>query len=511
LAYTLPPRHNGRNPSEDDTLADWREDYKQRLVAVDEAMKIVSKDDLVLIPIAGPRVLPGALFQHAKDLGGIDLRLLAPLTDPGWLREGWEDAFRVEFELFIGDFARPAMDAGRATYLPNLFSLNFKGQDEERPESRVVDVLLTAVTPPDDDGYVQFGAHNWNKRSHVRRARRVIAEVDPGLRPVCGDNRIHVSEIDRFVEIPAIQITQGLVDAWLKRVPDEAAREEYQAIVSELQGDLDRLIVVGPVMTRLPPDQVRRLLGLIDPPETAKTIAGYVREILPDGATIQIGAGEPSMYLARAGAFDGKHDLGLYTEMVAPGIAKLVEAGVINGKRKSLFPNLAIASAWSGSDAEDLRIVTNNPRFEVRDTDWVLDIRNIALNDSFFCFNNALSIDLTGQINSESVFGGRMINGTGGQPEFQIGALLSKGGRGVTLLPATAMEGALSRVVATHEPGSLITVPRYFADTVITEYGIARLWGKNHRQRANELIAVAHPDFRAELQKDAATLLGARE
>jgi acyl-CoA hydrolase len=490
---------------------DWREDYKRRLVAAGDAMSLVEKGDLVMISIAGPRVLPGALFQHAKDLGGIDLRLVAPLADPGWLQEGWEEAFRLEFELFIGDFARPAMDEGRATYLPNLFSLNFKGQDEERPESRPVDVFLTAVTPPDDEGYVQFGAHHWNKRSHVRHARKVIVEVDPGLRPVRGDNRIHISEIDRFVEVPAVQMTPGLVDAWLSRVPDESAREEYRKIVEELKGDLDRLVGVGPAMTRLPPEQVRRLLGLIDPPEIAKTIAGHVNQILPDGATIQIGAGEPSVYLARAGAFDGKKDLGLYTEMVAPGVAKLVEAGVINGSRKTIFPNLAIAGAWSGSDADDLRIVTDNPKFEVRDTDWILDVRNIAQNDNFYCLNNALSIDLTGQVNAESVFGGRMINGTGGQPEFQIGSLLSRGGRGVTLLPATAMDGAVSRIVATHEAGTLITVPRYFADTVITEFGVARLWGKNHRQRANELIAVAHPDFRAELRREAAALLGAME
>jgi 4-hydroxybutyrate CoA-transferase len=474
-------------------------------------MSIVEKDDVVMISIAGPRLLPGALFQHAKELGGIDLRLCAPLTDPGWLQPGWEEAFRIEFELFIGDFARPAIDEGRATYLPNLFSLNFKGQDESRPEVRPVDVFLTAVTPPDDHGYVQFGAHHWNKRSHVRRARKIIAEVDAGLRPVCGDNRIHICEIDRFVDVPAIQMTQGLVDAWLNRVPDEGVRAQYRAIVDELGGDLDRLILVGPVMTRLPPEQVRRLLGLSEPPEVSKTIAGYVSEVVPDGATIQIGAGEPSMYLARAGAFDGKADLGLHTEMVASGVVNLVEAGVINGRRKTLHPNLAIAGAWSGSSAEELRTVTNNPKYEVRDTDYINDIRVVAQNDNFHALNNALSIDLTGQINSESVFGGRMINGTGGQPEFQLGALLSKGGRAVTLLPSTAMEGGVSRVVAQHEPGSLITVPRFFADTVITEYGIARLWGKNHRERADELIAVAHPDFRAELRKEAAALLGANE
>ncbi|HEY7466503.1 MAG TPA: acetyl-CoA hydrolase/transferase C-terminal domain-containing protein [Dehalococcoidia bacterium] len=487
-------------------MNDWREEYKRKLVPPDEAMAIVEKDDLVMISIAGPRALPGALFNRGREVGGIDLRLVAPLHDPGWLQAGWEEAFRLEFELFIGDFARPAMDEGRATYVPNLFSLAYKAQDEGRDEARPIDVFLTAVTPPDEEGYVQFGVHHWNKRSYLRRARKTIAEVDPGLRPVCGDNRIHISEIDRFVEVPPIQMTQALVDAWLNRVPDENQRAQYRAIVDELGGDLERLVLVGPVMTRLPAEQVRRLLGLSEPPEVSKIIAGYVSEVVPDGGTIQVGAGEPSMYLARAGAFDNKTDLGLHTEMVAAGIVNLVESGVINGRRKTLHPGLAIAGAWSGSSAEELRSVTNNPKYEVRDTDYINDIRVIAQNDNFHALNNALSIDLTGQINSESVFGGRMINGTGGQPEFQIGAVLSRGGRAVTLLPSTAMDGALSRVVAQHEPGSIITVPRFFADTVITEFGIARLWGKNHRQRAQELIAIAHPDFRAELKKQAEQL-----
>ena len=486
---------------------DWREEYKRRLASAEDAIKLVKAGDLVMIPIAGPRVLPGALFRHCTENDvAIDLRVGAPLTDPGWFRAGHEETFRVEFELFIGDFARPAMDEGRATYLPNLFSLNFKDIDEKRPESRSLDVFLVAVTPPDDEGYVSFGAHNWNKRSHVRRARKVIAEVDSGLRPVCGHSKVHVSEIDSLVEIPPVQITGGLVEAWLRRVEDDAAREAYMGIVDELGEDLERLIVVGPVMTRLPAAQVRRLLGLAHPPEDAKTIARYVRQLVPDGATIQIGAGEPSMYLAQAGAFEGKRDLGLHTEMAAPGIARLVDCGVINGARKTLHPNLAIASAWSGSDIEDLKIVTNNPKFEVRDPEYVLDVRTIAQNDNFYAMNNALSVDLTGQINAESVFGSRMINGTGGQPEFAIGAALSRGGRCITLMPSTALDCAVSRVVAELEAGSMITVPRFFADTVVTEYGIARLWGKNHRQRARELIAVAHPDFRAELKQAAERL-----
>ncbi len=487
---------------------DWREEYKRRLASADDAMQEVQSGNLVAVPIAGPRTLQAALFRRVQAVGPIELRLGAPLTDPGWISGNHADAFKMEFELFIGDFARRSTDEGRATYLPNLFSLNFKDHIDARQERREVNVFLTSVTPPDEDGFVQFGAHNWNKRTYVRHAHKTIAEVDPGLRPVCGDNKIHVTEFARFVEVPAVEITQPVVDSWLRRVEDEALKAEYQSIVDELKGDFDRLITVGPALAMFPPSQVRRLLGLADPPEVARTIAGYVNEILPDGATIQIGVGEPSMYLARAGAFDGKHDIGLHTEMSAPGIAALVEQGVITGSRKALHPGIAIAGAWSGSDSEDLKIVTNNPKFQVHDPEYVLDVRNLSQNDNFHSLNNALSVDLIGQINSESVFGSRLINGTGGQPETHLGAVLSRGGRAITLLPSTAMDGALSRIVATHEPGSIITVPRHFADTIITEFGVARLWGKNHRQRAQELIAVAHPDFRAELRAEASRMLG---
>jgi 4-hydroxybutyrate CoA-transferase len=122
--------------------------------------------------------------------------------------------------------------------------------------------------------------------------------------------------------------------------------------------------------------------------------------------------------------------------------------------------------------------------------------------------NNAISVDLLGQVNAESVFGGRMINGTGGQPEMHIGAFLARGGRAITLLPSTAVGGSVSRVVAQLDAGSIVTIPRFFADTVVTEYGVARLAGKNHRQRAAELIAVAHPDFRGQLRLEAERLLG---
>ena len=131
----------------------------------------------------------------------------------------------------------------------------------------------------------------------------------------------------------------------------------------------------------------------------------------------------------------------------------------------------------------------------------MLHPRTLTKFDRFVSINNAITVDLLGQINSETVFGGRMINGTGGQPELHLAGAFSPHGRAITLLPSTAMGGAVSRIVAQMDAGSYVTIPRFFADTVITEYGIARLWGKNHRQRAEELIAVAHPDHRDELRR----------
>jgi 4-hydroxybutyrate CoA-transferase len=481
---------------------DWREEYKRRLTTAAEAVKVVKKGDLVVIPIGGPRALPRALYEHCRNGVDIDLRLSAPRSDPGWLQAGVQETFRVQFEVFVGDFARPAIDENLATYLPNIFSLTHKPLDDGRPEARRCDVFMTSVTPPDDDGYVTFGPHNWGKRSQVRRAGAAIAEVDAGLRRVCGDNRAHVSEFTHLVEIPPLVISQPMIDAWLSRVDDQALKAEYQAIVDELP-DLERLALIGPVMARVPPAEVRQFLGLADPPQVAQTIAGYVHEVLPDGATIQIGVGDPSMYLVRAGAFDGKHDLGIHTEMSAPGLAGLVQAGVITGARKTLHHGVAVAAAWSGSDEEDFAIIEGNPAFQVYDPEYILDLRTLGQIDNFHSINNAISIDLIGQINAESVFGPRLVNGSGGQPEAHIGAAISRGGRAITLLPSTALEGAVSRVVAHHEAGSIVTIPRFFADTVITEHGVARLMGKTHRERAQELIAIAHPDFRAELRREA--------
>jgi 4-hydroxybutyrate CoA-transferase len=487
---------------------DWREEYKRKLTSAEDAMKAIGPGQRVVIPIAGPRVLTEALYRRGHELGGIQLRLSAPAADPGWLQPGVEQLFKVEIEVFIGDFARPAHDERVITYLPNLFTTMFKPLDEGRPERKDIDVVLVNVSPPDEEGRVYFGVHNWNKRSYVRRAKTVIAEVDPSIQPVCGQNFVHVSEIDYFVEVPPLALSKDVLKSWLQAMPDQELRQEYESIVDELEevGPEHVVVLRAAIPRGTPPDLVRRAMLLAEPPPEYKVIAGYLSEIVPNGATIQIGVGEPSMYMVRAGAFEDKEDLGIHTEMACPGLAMLAERGIATGRKKSIHQGKAVAGAWTGSDAKDMKVVIGNPRFEVYEVEYVLNLRTLAQIDNFYAINNAISIDLIGQINSESVFGPRMINGTGGQPEAHLGAILSRGGRAITLLPSTALGGTVSRIVPMHEEGSIVTIPRFFADTVITEYGVARLMGKNHRERAQELIAIAHPDFRAELRRQAQRL-----
>ena len=183
------------------------------------------------------------------------------------------------------------------------------------------------------------------------------------------------------------------------------------------------------------------------------------------------------------------------------GIIPLVRNGVITGKRKTINTGKLVAIALGGSE-EDMKFVDRNPLFELYDSDYVLDPRVVSANDRFVGINAAVAVDLTGQIAAESI-GPAILSGPGGQLTFAIGAQLSKGGRFITALQSTARGGKLSRIVPMLAQGSMITVPRTLADIVVTEYGIARLRGKTHRERAIELIAVAHPDFRAELKRKA--------
>ncbi|MEE9277187.1 MAG: acetyl-CoA hydrolase/transferase C-terminal domain-containing protein, partial [Dehalococcoidia bacterium] len=171
-------------------------------------------------------------------------------------------------------------------------------------------------------------------------------------------------------------------------------------------------------------------------------------------------------------------------------------------------PGKSVAAAWSGVGDADYEIIDDNPLFELYDPSHVLDLRLLTQIDNYVAINNAVSVDLLGQINAETTFGNfNMLNGLGGQPEAHLGGFFSRGGRAITLLPSTAVNGAVSRIVAMLEEGSTVTIPRFFADIIISEHGVAQLLGKNHRERAQEMISIAHPDHRSALQKEFERLL----
>jgi len=484
---------------------DWQEIYASKLTTAADAVKLVKSGDTVMVPILPPPTLCQNLAARKDALRDVTLRLLAPTSDPGWLRMPDESVFKIEFEQFIGDFARFVMDERRGTYLPNLFSLGMKAYDAGREDVRVPDVLLCTVSRPNRAGFCHFGVHNWTQRSYARRCPIVIAEVNDNLTPVHGDVWIHVSEITRFVENTPPAFGRAEFDKTLETIADPVRRQGWADLGAELP-NLQILSMFSALIPVLPPAEVRKLLWLGEPVPEAEEIGRHLGTLIQDGDTIQIGVGEPARGMVRVGAFKGRKHLGIHTELGWPGLAQMWRDGIVDGSRKEIHPYRSIATAWTGCDPIDLDIIDGNPHFELYDPEYVLHPRTLTKFDRFIAINNAISVDLLGQINAESVFGGRIINGTGGQPEMHLAGAFSPNGRAITLLPSTAMGGGVSRIVAQMDAGSIVTIPRFYADTVITEYGIARLWGKNHRQRAEALIAVAHPDHRDELREQARAL-----
>jgi acyl-CoA hydrolase len=304
----------------------------------------------------------------------------------------------------------------------------------------------------------------------ARRAKVVLAEVVPDQIRTYGENYIHVSEIDRFVEHSPPPLPPQFADL-------------------DLAGLLNKF---GMVLTDEEEARIAEVIG--------ETIAA---DIIRDGDCIQVGGGSVSGTMC---AFlHNKHDLGIHSEVIPGGTADLVKEGVITGNRKSINRGKVVGTALSGLSPEELGFFNENPVLELYDITKINHPRVISQNDNVVAINNALSIDLTGQVNAAS-FGTRMFTSAGGQPDFLMGALWSHGGRAITVLPATGKKGTVSRIVPILEPGTEVAVSRYFVDHVVTEYGIAKLFGKTRKERVEELIAVAHPDFRAELRKEAQKL-----
>ena len=427
---------------------EWKEEYQRKLTTAEEAVKLIKSGNRVAFAYGlEPNDLGLALL--AGDFQNIKLYIPAPGRDFPWYEPGWEETFDVSIG-YVLPVARKTIEDKRGDYMVSglLWA-------EDPAVREPVDVLLIYLSPPDEHGYCSFGASLWDKKRAVRAAKLVLAEVNPSLIRTYGDNYIHISEIDYFVPHTPTERAPGATD------------------------------ILG-----------RKTSG---PGEVEKTIAGYVGSIIKDGDVIEVGVGGVAEWITQLDILTNKQDLGIHSENLPRGMASLVMNGVVTGKSKTVNTGKVVSTACGGGTKEEMDFIDMNPVFELYGSDYVLDPGVIGAHDNMVAINAALAVDMTGQIAAESV-GPMMVSGTGGQLAFAIGAALSKGGRNITVLSSTARQGKISRITNQLEPGTVVTVPRTLADIVVTEYGIARLKGKTQRQRAEELISIAHPDFRAELK-----------
>ncbi len=440
-----------------------QEEFQRKLISPDEAARFVKPGDRVVFPMGRETFAIGlALAARKEELKEVKVYVPSPSYDFGWYDPGWEDSFELTV-LMPTATADPAVSGKRCDIkLPFMIPDPMTGEEDQPP-----DVVLVEVSPPNEQGYCSFGASLWDKKRRVEQAKQhgklVIAEVNKNLIRTGGDNFIHISQIDYFVEHVSPGGAPGMGS--LAGRPKKA------------------------------------------PPPYIKRIAEYVGSLIRDKDTIQIGVGRTNEYLVQAGMLEGKHELGFHSEATPPGIITLVREGIITGRYKNLNPGRVTVTSIGGSTREEMQWVDGNPVFQLVDVKYLEDIRVIAAHDNFVAINQTLAVDLTGQIASEGI-GHRFLAAAGGQIPFVFGALLSKGGRSVIVLPSTATTkgGTTSRIMGTLPPGTPVTIQRNCADYVVTEYGIASLRGKTIRQRAQELIAIAHPDFRAELEKEARRL-----
>ena len=384
--------------------------------------------------------------------------------------------------------------------------LGMKAFDSGRDEARMPDVFITPCSEPNEAGFVHFGPHMWQRKAYARRCPLTIAAVDPNIGPVHGDIWMHVSEIHTFVMDAIKKVDRAAMEGRVNQFSPEPDRPEMLRMLRRASDE--QLELVEELYHAIPLAMLQVAMGATVVDAEAQAIADNIRQLIRDGDTIQVGVGQPSSLMFKAGAFDDAEGLGLHTELGSPGLAKLWERGILDNSRKTIHRGKAVAVAWSGCDGEDFAIIRDNPAFELYDPNYLLNPLLMAQNRQMTSINSAIAVDLLGQIASEDRFGGNMVNGTGGQPDTHISAALCPDGRAITVMRSTALEGTLTKVVAKHDAGTLVTIPRYLSDTIVTEYGVAKLLDKNHRQRAEEMISIAHPDFRGDLRAAANDLVG---
>ena len=427
------------------TPSPFPDKFRHKLTTVDEALKVIQSGHRVYIGggCGEPLEFAHALVKRAPELRNVEIIHVLTAGHAAYAAAELSESFHVN-SLFIGPNVRSAVQEGRADFTPVfLHEIPKLFREGYLP----LDVALISVSPPDSRGYCSFGIEVGATKPASEAARIVIAEINPNMPRAWGASFIHLSQIDFCVE----------VNYPLPELPQSTPTELYNQI------------------------------------------GAHVAELINDGDTLQLGIGAiPDAVLTY---LKSKKDLGIHTEMFSDGIIDLVDEGVINGRRKSFMPGKIVVAFCLGT-RRLFEFVHDNPIVELRPVDFTNDPFNIARNDNMVAINSALQIDLTGQVCADSI-GCKFYSGVGGQVDFMRGAARSKGGKPIIALPSTALGGTISRIVPVLDLGAGVTTSRNDVHYVVTEYGVAHLYGKSVQRRAEALINIAHPDFREELRKRA--------
>ncbi|PRY12040.1 acyl-CoA hydrolase [Pontibacter ummariensis] len=422
-------------------MADRKLTYK----SAEEALSVIQSGDRIFIhgSAATPQYLVQKLAERAPELRDVELVSVSTFGDMPCAREEYRESFFIN-SLFVSANVRDAVNSGRGDYVPIFLS---EIPHLFRSGIMPLDIALVHVSPPDKHGYCSLGVSVDVAREAVKSAKYVIAQVNPQMPRTHGDALIHVRRIDALVE-----------------VNEPLPEVDYSTRITE----------------------------------TERTIAKYIAEMVEDRATLQMGIGGiPDAVLQSLTNHKG---LGVHTEMFSNGILPLVENGVITNEHKKVLKG-HIATAFVAGNRKLYDFVDDNPLISMHGTDYVNDAAVIKTNPRVTAINSAIEIDLTGQVVSDSI-GTYQYSGIGGQMDFMRGAALSKGGKPIIALPSVTGKG-VSRISPYINQGAGVVTTRAHVHYVVTEYGVAYLYGKNMRQRAQALISIAHPDHRERLSEEA--------
>jgi len=427
--------------------APWVKKYNSKVVSAEDAVKVIKSCDKIIVQpgCAAPLTLIDAMVKRKDELHDVEIYHILVVGELPYMQPGMEKHFKHK-AFFIGANARAAVNEGRAEFVPIFLSevtMLFKRGVIQ------ADVALIHVSPPDEHGFCSYGIDVGNIKTPAEKSKCVIAQVNKQMPRGLGNSFMHVNKIDLIVE----------VDEPLKELP------------------------------QIDPDASPEMLEVYD------KIGYHVAGMIEDGSTLQMGIGAIPDAVLRY--LHNKKDLGVHTEMFSDGLIDLIEEGVVNGEKKTLHQGKIIAGFVLGTK-RSFDFIDNNPIFEFHPQEYVNDPFLISQNIKMVAINSAIEVDLTGQVCSDSL-GTKFFSGIGGQVDFVRGASHSEGGKPIIALPSATKDLKYSKIVPMLKPGAGVVTSRGDVHYVVTEYGVAYLFGKSIQERVHALINIAHPAYRDEL------------